>query len=96
MSARQYEAELTRAGLNREQVSIVVHNLDAIIAAGFSQEEVSIVVHNLVADEAFRAAFLADFKNALLNMEGFKNFKNYENFKNIRGWFYRFFLFFFT
>ena len=85
MSIRDYEKELTRAGMTRDQVSIVVHNLEAIIAAGFSQEEVSIVVHNLVADERFRSAFLKDFKSALLNMEGFKNFKNYENFKNIRA-----------
>ena len=56
--------DLSRAGLRKEQIEIVVHNLEeAINSKIIGRETVAIVVHNLVNDEAYRRQFFTNPQN---------------------------------
>lgn len=58
---------LQKSGLNKEQINIVVHNLDKILSSRqITRESVEIVVHNLVKDEKFQREF---FTNPLIAIE---------------------------
>ena len=52
---------LQKSGLNREQISIVVHNLEKALSSRLiPKTSVEIVVHNLVSDEKYRKGFFSN------------------------------------
>ena len=54
-------ATLQRSGLNKEQIKIVVHNLEkAISSRVIPKTSVEIVVHNLVSNEKYRKGFFSN------------------------------------
>ena len=60
----RWESELREANLPRDQVSIIIHNLEKIEEAGISSSKISIIVHNIVKDTGFKDAFISDYKKA--------------------------------
>ena len=57
---------LTAAGFSKEEISIVVHNLDKLLSANkLNKEDIKIVVHNLVKDVNFKREFLRDPVSAI-------------------------------
>jgi hypothetical protein len=53
--SKEQNNALDKAGIKKEQVKIVVHNLEELInAKKVNKAVVEIVVHNLVSSEAFR------------------------------------------
>lgn len=58
---RDQIGKLERAGLSKEQINIVVHNLDKYISTKkITRESVEIVVHNLVSNQSFKRDFFAN------------------------------------
>ncbi len=74
MSMRRFEEELRAARIPEGEISIVVHNLEALYDAGLSMDEISIVVHNLVNKPRFKSAFLDNYRAAVSEL--FPAFRN--------------------
>ena len=66
---RNQVSSLESAGLSKDQINIVVHNLDKLLSANkITKESIEIVVHNLVKDEKFQRSFFANPSNAILEI----------------------------
>ena len=65
--SKEQNNALEKAGIKREQVKIVVHNLEELIKARkVNKAVVEIVVHNLVSSETFRGKFFKNPKEAIM------------------------------
>ena len=65
--SKEQNSALEKAGVRKDQVKIVVHNLEEFIKVRkVGKEVVGIVVHNLVNDEAYKAKFFANPKEAIM------------------------------
>ncbi len=65
INVRVIEKQLLDANLPREEISIVVHNFEALESARLSDNDIQIVVHNIVDDTNFRALFINTVKGHL-------------------------------
>ncbi len=65
--SKEQNNALEKAGIKKEQVKIVVHNLEELIKAKkVNKAVVEIVVHNLVSSEAFRKKFFNNPKESIM------------------------------
>ncbi len=70
INVRAIEKQLIDANLPRNEISIVVHNLEDLDKAGLSDNDIQIVVHNIVDDTKFRALFIKDPRSAVRQVRG--------------------------
>ena len=62
---------LQKSGLNKEQIKIVVHNFEELLATRkIMQDSVDIVVHNIVKDESLQKEFLSNPQTAVDKIMG--------------------------
>jgi hypothetical protein len=69
MSVRDLKGGLKNAKIGKDEIKIVVHNLQKLIKSDkLDKDKIGIVVHNLVASAAFRAKFNKDPKGSLVGI----------------------------
>ena len=65
MCAKRFEGELKKAKIPKDEISIIIRNLDQLKGKGLSDDDIKIVVHNIVSQPDFKASFLKDPTSAV-------------------------------
>ncbi|HUY01596.1 MAG TPA: hypothetical protein VMV49_18675 [Candidatus Deferrimicrobium sp.] len=64
----QQLTSLEKAGLKKDQINIIVHNLEDLVKSRkISTSTVEIIVHNIVKDTTFRQRFFKNPKETIMS-----------------------------
>ena len=65
MCAKRFEGGLKKAKIPKDEIAIIIRNLDKLKEKGLADDDIKIVVDNIVTKPDFKASFLKDPTSAV-------------------------------